>query len=368
MKSHFNMRIHAIFSLILCIVFSCNDKKSATQQSDSVQSDSVLCNTYINPLLPTGAEPWAMYHNGKYYYTHGCENKIVIWQTGDITDLRHAESKEVWTPKEAGNSSHLWGPEIHFLNNKWYVYFAADDGNMDNHQIYVIENAAENPFDGEFVMKGRIQTDKNNNWAIHANVFEHNEKLYMVWSGWQTRRIEAETSCIYIAEMENPWTLKSDRILISQPEYEWERQWINPDGSKTAYPIYVNEAPQFFQTKNKDKILLLYSASGNWTPYYAVGMLAADAGSNLLDTASWSKSEEPVFCQSAENKVFATGNFSFIPSPDGKDVYFIYHARSIENEASGALDSRSPRMQKVEWDPNGFPLFGTPWTETEVKK
>jgi GH43 family beta-xylosidase len=188
----------------------------------------------------------------------------------------------------------------------------------------------------------------------------------MVWSGWQTCRIEVETQCIYIAKMENPWTLKSERVLISQPELEWERQWINPDGSKTAYPIYVNEAPQFFHTKNKDKILILYSASGNWTPYYSVGMLSAEANSDLLDANSWSKSKEPVFRQSVENKVFATGNFAFIPSLSGKETYFIYHARSIENEASGALDSRSPRMQKVEWDAGGFPVFGIPTAETEV--
>lgn len=56
--------------------------------------------------------------------------------------------------------------------------------------------------------------------------------------------------------MKNPWTLSSDRVLISKPEYEWECQWVNPDGSKTAYPIHVNEAPHFFQPKNKDKVCI----------------------------------------------------------------------------------------------------------------
>ena len=50
----------------------------------------------------------------------------------------------------------LWAPEMHRINNKWYIYFAADDGNMDNHQIYVIENEADIPTEGKFVMKGRI--------------------------------------------------------------------------------------------------------------------------------------------------------------------------------------------------------------------
>lgn len=124
---------------------------------------------------------------------------------------------------------------------------------MDNHQIYVVENEAANPMEGTFVMKGRIQTDKDNNWAIHASTFEHDGQRYMIWCGWQKRRIDSETQCIYIATMENPWTLSSDRILISKPEYEWECQWVNPDGSKTAYPIHVNEAPNILNQRIKTK-------------------------------------------------------------------------------------------------------------------
>jgi GH43 family beta-xylosidase len=349
--------------LVACTAISCGDKKKEDPKTALPPGD-----TYVNPLLPTGAEPWAIYHNGKYYYTHGCEDRIIIWETDDMTDLRNARQKEVWQSTGTNYAFHLWGPEIHYLNNKWYIYFTADNGNMDNHQIYVVENSSEDPLEGAFEMKGRISTDAQNNWAIHANVVEHNERLYMVWSGWQTRRIEAETSCIYIAEMENPWTLKSDRVLISKPEFEWERQWINPDGSRTAYPIYVNESPQFFHTKNKDKVIVYYSASGNWTPYAAVGMLYADADSDLLDAASWTKSEQPVFKQSVENGVFSTGNLAFIPSPNGEEIYFIYHARSIEYESSGNLDARSPRMQKLEWDEAGFPVLGIPLPVTELLK
>ena len=151
---------------------------------------------------------------------------------------------------------------------------------MDNHHIYVIENSSPNPLEGEFVMKGRIKTDKDDNWAIHASTFEHQGQRYLIWCGWPKRRIETETQCIYIARMENPWTLSSDRVMIAEPEYEWERQWISPDGSKTAYPIHVNESPQFFESKNKDKVLIYYCASGSWTPYYCIGLLTADAGSD----------------------------------------------------------------------------------------
>jgi len=344
--------------LIVCLSFSCNNKKdSSSQVSDSADD------YYTNPLLPDGSLPWAIFHDGIYYYTQNTGDQIVIWKTTDITDLEKAEKKLVWVPTERSNSFNLWGPQIHRINNKWYIYFAADDGNTDNHQIYVIENESDDPFVGEFRMKGRVSTDKDNNWAIHANVFQHRGEWYMIWSGWQTRRIETETQCIYIAKMKNPWTLASDRVMISKPEYEWERQWINPDGSKTPYPIHVNECPRYYHTKRNDKVLVFYSASGTWTPYYSVGMLSAGAHDDLLDPTSWTKSKTPVYKQSPENSVFSPGNVSFIPSPDQTEIYFIYQACSHLSEASGGR--RSPRMQKLDWDDQGYPVFGKPLPESQ---
>lgn len=286
---------NCLFLILLIVCLSCQSKKTDKQTG----IDSTLF--YTNPVIGGGSEPWAIFHEGKYYYTQSLADCIILWETDDITQLAEAAKKNVYSPQNGSGISHLWGPEIHYMDNKWYIYCAADDGNIDNRQIYVLENESPDPMKGEFVMKGRISTDKNNNLAIHANPFEHNGKRYLIWCGWETRRIYQETQCIYIAEMKNPWTLASDRILISKPEYEWECQWISVDGNKTGYPIHVNEAPQFFRSKNKDKLLIYYSASGNWTPYYCVGLLTADANSDLLNPNSWKKSLEPVFKQAPEN-------------------------------------------------------------------
>ena len=293
-------------------------------------------------------------------YMQEAVDRLELWRTRDITDLEHAEHKVIWIPKDPSNAHHLWGPEIHPIAGKWYVYYAASDDNMDNHQLFVLENSSADPFEGEFELKGRISTDKNNNWAIHPNVFEHRGEWYMTWSGWQSRRVSTEHQCIYIAKMKNPWTLESDRVLLSKPEFEWERQWINPDGSKTAYTIYVNESPQFYKSRKGDKIFIFYSASGTWTCFYAVGMLMADADSDLLDPDSWTKSTRPVFKQCPENKVYGPGHVSFIPSPDGKEDYLLYDARSVENDPAGSRDSRTPRLQKIEWDKDGIPYLGVP--------
>lgn len=347
--------------IIIAIIFVLSSCRGGTQKNKEAESETA---TFINSLKPAGVQVYAMFKDGWYYYMEEVVDKLVLWKTTDITDLKNAPSKTVWTPKDPSNAHHLWGGEIHYIDGKWYIYYAAADNNMDNHQLYVLENSAEDPFEGEFIMKGRISTDKDDNWAIHPNVFTHKGKLYMTWSGWQSRRVNTEHQCIYIARMKNPWTLESDRVLLSKPEYEWERQWINPDGSKTAYTIYVNESPQFYKNHSGDKVFIFYSASGTWTPFYALGRLTADAGSDLLDPASWTKSERPVFKQSPENNVYGPGHCSFIPSPDLKEDYMLYDARRIENDPSGTTDSRSPRLQKIEWSEDGYPYLGVPLPES----
>ena len=90
---------------LLLLVLTCcpacqNKKASATKE---IPSEA----TYTNPLLAVGAEPWAVFHEGKYYYTQGAENKIILWETNDITDLEHAARKEVWIPKEISPSNYI---------------------------------------------------------------------------------------------------------------------------------------------------------------------------------------------------------------------------------------------------------------------
>ncbi len=319
-----------------------------------------IAGMYQNPLLPYGPDPWAYWYNGYYYYMHTMVDRLVLWRTKDITDLAGAEQKTIWIPDDPKGRYNVWAPEISRIGGRWYVHYAADDGNSDNHQLYVIENSNEDPFEGEFVMKGRISTDKDNNWAIDGSLFEHDGELYMVWSGWQTKRVDTETQCIYIARMANPWTLASERVLISRPELEWETHWHNENGWNPPHIVYVNEGPQPLKSPDGRLIHIAYSASGVWTPYYSLGLLTADADSDLLDPASWKKSDSPVFRQSPEAGVYGTGHNSFFQSPDGKEYYLLYHARSSEVDLPGMGDMRSPRMQKFEWSKDGYPIFGTP--------
>jgi GH43 family beta-xylosidase len=321
-----------------------------------ISSFSYAQKTFINPLLQSGPDPWVIYKNGYYYYTNSTGRNITLWKTKNIAYLSAAEKKVVWTPPEKGPySKEIWAPEIHFFQNKWYLYFAADSGNNNDHRMYVLENAAADPLQGEWVMKGKLTTP-GDRWAIDGSLMKYKGKLYLVWSGWKGN-VNGE-QVIYIAAMKNPWTVEGKRTLLSKPEYNWE---LNGDLHSANDPAHVsvNEGPEFLVHGNK--VFLIYSASGCWTDYYALGMLTADANANLLDSASWKKSTQPVFKQSPENKVYATGHNSFFVSPNGKENWIVYHANS--NPGDGCGNKRSPRTQKFTWNADGTPNFGEPVAE-----
>ena len=308
--------------------------------------------TFTNPLLPSGADPYSTYYNGYYYYTHTLQDKLVLWKTKNLANIAAAESKTIWMPPEGTMySKDIWAPEFHIIDGKWYVYFAADDGNNENHRMYVLENDNEDPFLGEWELKGKVAAWPDR-WAIDGNVFAYQDELYMIWSGWEGHTNGQQN--IYIAKMKNPWTIDGKRVLISEPTYVWEKQGDLDDEENPPH-VNVNEGPQYLE--HNGEIFIVYSANGCWTDYYSLGLISFK-GEDILDPASWIKHDKPIFKKSEENSVYAPGHNSFFKSPDGSEDWILYHANSHPGEGCGT--KRSPRMQKIEWNEDGTPNLGTP--------
>lgn len=326
----------SIFFILVLLQFSCKVQQSLL----------------TNPVLESGADPWSIYRKGYYYYTQTMGDRLVIWKTKSMASLQKAEKKTIFQPP-AGTawSKGLWAPEIHFIRGKWYMYFAADNGKNETHRLYVLENSSSDPMKGEWIFRGKLN-DSTDKWAIDGSVFEYQDNLYLVWSGWEGDSNGRQD--IYISKMKDPLTLSGNRVRISSPVYDWETHGDLHDPDNPPH-VSVNEGPQFLEKNGK--VFLIYSASGCWTEYYALGMLS-NTGGNLMDSASWKKSTEPVFKKSIENGVYAPGHNSFFKSPNGKEDWILYHANSAPNQGCGR--KRSPRAQKFSWNADGTPNFGEP--------
>ena len=312
---------------------------------------------FTNPLLPAGADPWSIHKDGWYYYTHTTGVNVTLWRTRNLAELRSAERKVIWTPPSGtAYSREIWAPELHHLNGKWYVYVAADDGRNRNHRLWVLENAAADPFGGDWVFKGQLRTP-DDKWAIDGTVLQHEGKMYLLWSGWEGD--ENGRQDIYIARMTNPWTTTGKRVRISTPELHWERVGDIPKpGPDDKLHVDVNEGPQ--PLVRGGRVFVIYSASGCWTEHYALGMIHTDRGKDLMDPKSWRKAPQPVFKADGGSVpgTFGAGHNSFFKSPDGTEDWILYHANPAAGLGCGG--KRSPRAQRFTWRADGFPDFGKP--------
>jgi GH43 family beta-xylosidase len=306
--------------------------------------------TLKNPIVEQRADPWVYKHtDGYYYFTASVPeyDRIEVRRSKTIQGLGNAEPVVAWTKHEDGiMSANIWAPEIHFIDGKWYIYFAAarKDAIFD-HRMYVIENDSQNPLEGNWVEKGQVRTVWES-FSLDATTFKHNGDLYYVWAQ-KDPEIEGNSN-LYIAKMANPWTLTGPQVMITTPEYDWEK-----------IGFLVNEGAAVL--KRNGKIFISYSASA--TDYnYCMGLLSADEDSDLLNPKSWKKSPEPVLQTNEDNSQYGPGHNSFTVSEDGSQDILIYHARNYREIVGDPLwdPNRHTRAQVFTWNEDGTPNFGTP--------
>ncbi|BDR55258.1 alpha-N-arabinofuranosidase [Bombiscardovia apis] len=316
---------------------------------------------YHNPIVLQRADPWVVKYKDTYYFTgsHPEYDRIILRKAERINDLQQAEEKTLWRKHESGPMSrYIWAPEIHRVGNAWYIYFAAaqeDFGSQDlpTHRMYVLENTDEDPMSSNWVEKGQIETPIDS-FSLDATTAVIGGVQYLIWAQ-KDPAIEGNSN-LYIARMKNPWTLDSEPVMLSKPEYDWE-----------CIDFKVNEGPAVL--RHDGMIYLTYSASGTGVPY-AVGMLTAREDADLLDPKSWAKSAQPVFKTCEANHQYGPGHNSFTVSEDDSQDLMIYHARNYtEIEGDPLFDpNRHARVGVVSWSGQG-PDFGVPepdnqWTPT----
>ena len=306
---------------------------------------------YNEPWILQRADPFiCKQSNGKYYFTASVPayDRIILRCADTLAGIADAEEVTIWKKHETGiMSKHIWAPELHYLDGKWYIYFAGGE-KEDIWKIrpYVLECTDADPMTGEWKELGMMQCADDDAFSfrafsLDATVFENNGKRYYVWA--EKVGVGRQISNLYIAEMETPNKLKTVQVLLTTPDYDWER-----------VGFWVNEGPAVI--KRNGKIFLTYSASETGAPY-CMGMLTADDSTDLLDPRSWEKERYPVLASDPSIEVYGPGHNSFTVDEEGNDI-LVYHARK-ESEIEGDPlynPNRHTMLMKVEWE-NNRPVF-----------
>ena len=301
-----------------------------------------------NPLIEQRADPWIYRHTDGYYYftaTVPAYDKLILRRAETLEGLATAPEVVIWEKHKSGiMGAHIWAPELHQIDGKWYIYFAAGSAeDIWAIRIYVLENESANPLEGTWVERGQLKTDWES-FSLDASTFEHDGTRYLVWAQHDPQ-LGGNTN-LYIASMSDPWTLSSKQVMITRPEYDWEK-----------IGFWVNEGAAVL--KRNGRIFISYSASAT-DANYAMGLLTASQDSDLLDVSSWSKSSTPIF--KSANGVYGPGHNSFTVSADGTIDILVYHGRSYEQIAGDPLHdpNRHTRVQQLPWNADGTPNFGEP--------
>ena len=144
---------------------------------------------YKNPIVRQAADPFVYKHSdGYYYFTASVPeyDRIEIRRAKSLNELGSTLPIVVWSKHVVGEmSAYIWAPEIHFINDKWYIYFAASKVNdlkegMFDHRIYVLENSSSNPLEEHWLEKGQLKTNFES-FALDATTFQHKGIRYLVW-------------------------------------------------------------------------------------------------------------------------------------------------------------------------------------------
>ncbi|WP_229487786.1 glycoside hydrolase family 43 protein [Pseudoduganella lutea] len=306
---------------------------------------------FNNPLVLQRADPHVtLQPDGWYYYTATVPeyDRIEVRRARSLDDLGKAEVHTVWRKHAKGEmGAHIWAPEMHRIDGKWYIYFTA--GRSDaiwEIRLYVLECESDDPLRGPWKERGQLKTGWES-FALDATTFELKGQRYLLWTQRPKQEGKKQTD-IYIAPMDTPLSISGPAVLLTEPEYAWEKV-------KHA----VNEAPSVL-VKN-GRVFMTYSASAT-DANYALGMLTARANANLLDPKSWTKSAQPVFASSDATGQYGPGHNSFTTTPDGKTDILVYHARNYRDIAGDPLRNpdRHTRAQVINWKADGTPDFGVP--------
>ncbi|MGW4116206.1 family 43 glycosylhydrolase [Actinosynnema sp. NPDC004786] len=301
-----------------------------------------------NPLVERRADPFITPPTDGMYYLTGSVpeyDRVVVRGAPTLDGLADARERTIWRRPPSGKmGGYIWAPELHRIDGRWYVYFAAGDSD-DPFRIrtYVLESAKDDPRESGWELRGQVVTAWET-FTLDATTFSHRGKRYFLWAQHEPG-IDTNTN-LYIAEMASPLALKTAPVRIATPTLDWEVQGFR-----------VNEGPAVLIRNGR--VFVTFSASAT-DARYCMGLLTADENANLLDARSWTKTPTPVFATNEATGQYGPGHNSFTTVGD-QDV-LVYHARDYRAITGDPLfdPNRHTRVQRLHWNADGTPSFGVP--------
>ncbi|MGF7147490.1 GH43 family beta-xylosidase [Sphingomonas zeicaulis] len=302
-----------------------------------------------NPLVRQRADAQIFRHeDGLYYMTASVPeyDRLILRRSKTIAGLATAEEAVLWRRPASGKlAGYIWAPELHSIDGRWYMYFAAGDGGEPFRiRTYVLRCLGADPMSAKWDVMGQLETPWDT-FTLDSTVFVHRGTRYICWAQKEPG-IETNSN-LYLAPLATPTTLKRAPTRLTVPTLPWEIRGFKV--AEGAAPLIRN-----------GRLFMTYSASAT-DARYCLGLLTAPDDADLMDPRVWTKSPDPVFVTSRETGVYGPGHNSFTVDEQGRDV-LVYHGRDYEAIKGDPLfdPNRHTRVQRLYYRADGTPDFGIP--------
>ena len=215
----------------------------------------------------------------------------------------------------------LWAPAVIHANDKYYIFFGANDIQSNNELGGIGVAVADNPAGPFKDALGKPLIDKFVNGAqpIDQFVYNDNGHYYMYYGGWG--------HC-------NVVQLNDDFTGLVPFEDGTVYKEVTPEN-------YV-EGP--FMFKKDGKYYFMWSEGGWGGPDYSVAYAISDSPFGPFKRVAKILQQDPSVATSA-------GHHSLLHAPGTDDYYIVYHRRPLNDNAR---DHRVTCIDKMTFDKDGF--------------
>ena len=215
----------------------------------------------------------------------------------------------------------LWAPAVIHANDKYYIFFGANDIQSNNELGGIGVAVADNPAGPFKDALGKPLIDKFVNGAqpIDQFVYNDNGHYYMYYGGWG--------HC-------NVVQLNDDFTGLVPFEDGTVYKEVTPEN-------YV-EGP--FMFKKDGKYYFMWSEGGWGGPDYSVAYAISDSPFGPFKRVAKILQQDPSVATSA-------GHHSLLHVPGTDDYYIVYHRRPLNDNAR---DHRVTCIDKMTFDKDGF--------------
>ncbi|ACU59970.1 glycoside hydrolase family 43 protein [Chitinophaga pinensis] len=328
-----------------------------TSASSAQDNKTVPPGTYQNPLSVEFGDPYVLHVKGDKYYMYGtggtAQKGYGAYSSTDLVNWKNegqvyfASNVNGWSDSTARWDGAYWAPEVYEKDGKFYMFYSAQwkENPTNEEENFRIGVAVADKPTGPFVDLYKRPVFDPGYPVIDANVLmDQQGKMYLYYSrccykhpvesefaAWAKQKgwfREIEESWVYGVELKpdfsgvigEPVLLLRPPVRMSDRQAEWESRSVT---SKEVNRRWTEGSVAF---KKDNLYYMMYSANYFGGKNYAVGYATSASPLGPFKKAA----NNPVLQKNVEKGgvVTGTGHNSVTYSPDGKEMFCVYHGRT----------------------------------------